>query len=687
MFQRKGLSHWLKTCGLLLALSACGGGGGGGGSTGSGAVDTGAVLTGVAATGAAFTGAIVTVYDSTGKVVGNSAAVAADGSYSVTLRTDAKAPFVLMAVRPPNAAGATESLTSVVPDAATLYVNITPMTDLIAARLSLNGDPAALYQQLQAGTATVTSATVAARVLEVQTLLQPVFTALGITATDPLSGKFSVDGTGYDRLLDTTKVRITPNGASSNIEVSLAVKPTNDTDQPTVVQFASNKTGELPSLPAVDPKALVPSGTSAQITSLLSRMTACFAVPYASRVSNATGTQTTGTATNVIAPACKAIFVGGDPATYKHNGNVVALNSSNSGPFTGLFRASATGMVFDQGTFEFYTKDNSVVLGYRSRDTAGNEVFDSLVAKVDTDNVLKFYGNQYKYNGGVSASHQERKFVTLNQSAYSYYSSGYNLMVDQLNGQFSKVEVVTPKGNTITLVAATGLDFLKINGPNGATKFLRLRSEFIDTKKTADPRISLTTDAGNLAFANPTFSNEELAALPAQSVWTFRYFLAGNTTAVPDGIQTYKTRARALTISELRNRPFAAPTDAALAELSKTADLNGNVPLETNFGAQPSWTVPTGALPPTQVTIFGRAPAVGSTPSFNFDDSTFVGSTLRTAIVRCTPASSADTHCNGGTNGGFTANAVGTGISLNSRDVAGRDYSGYSAGYKLTVVP
>ncbi len=668
---------WVVAGSLAVALTACGGGG-------SGGVAGGSILDGIAATGAPFTDAIVTVYDASGALVGTSAPVAADGSYSVTLRADAKTPFVVVAIRT-GADGALTSLVSVVTDAATRFVNITPITSLIAARLSPTGDPASLAQQMASGAARVTSDTVASRVQEIQALLQPILTALGVTATDPLVGRFTANGTGYDRLLDSVSVNIIPAGTSSNINVAVRARPANDTDQPPTVQFASNA-ATLPTLPVVTEVNLVPSGTSVQIAGLLTRMTTCFAVPYASRVNNATSTATTGVAADVIAPACRTIFVGGDPSTYKSNGFVVQRTAQNTGAFAGLFRAGATGAVFDQGNFEFRRANNDIVLGYRTRDTAGNETFDSLVAKLDTDGVLKLVGNQYNYNGRIEPFHQERKFITLNQSQWGYYSSGYTMQIDQANSQFAKAEVVTPRGSTITLVADVALDFLKIQNTSG-TNALRLRAEFIDAANTLDPRAKLTNEATSLAFANPRLSNDELSALPAQAVWTYRYFLTGNGTTTPDAIQSYSTRTRALTIPEFRNRTLAALSAATIADLQAQANQSGTVPLPTNQPAQPTWVVPNGALPPTFLQLFGRATTPNTTSTFGFNDNVTAGSTVRTAGIPCKAVSQLDTHCNGGTNGGFTANSFMNSIQLFSRDPAGRGFSVHSAMYQLTVVP
>ena len=377
-------------------------------------------LTGTAATGAAFVDAVVTVIDSTGAVVGTSSPVGADGKYTVTLKDGAKPPFVLVASRT-TADGEVQSLVSVVESATATTANVTPITNLIASRLSPSGDPTKLAAELAAGTTQITPATVAATVAEVKTILATLLDATGTSGTDPLTGSFTVDGTGYDRLLDSISINIVPASAtSSNIEIAVKQQLPDGT-QPATVSFASTSTSVAP-LPPVSATTLVVEGTSVKISNFLNALTACYALPVAERVNGLT-------ANDVIAPACRTVFSGGDPAIFKSNGRVV----SSTGAFSSLFRAGATGAVFSQGTYEFTRANGDLVIGYKSRGTDGSETFDTFVVRNDTaDGKLKLIGNQYNYPGGVNAYQQYRQFGALGQSAYSYRSTGYTLPVDDV---------------------------------------------------------------------------------------------------------------------------------------------------------------------------------------------------------------------------------------------------------------
>jgi hypothetical protein len=178
-----------------------------------------------------------------------------------------------------------------------------------------------------------------------------------------------------------------------------------------------------------------------------------------------------------------------------------------------------------------------------------------------------------------------------------------------------------------------------------------------------------------------------MAAIPAQSVWTYRYFLAGNTGGAPDAVQTYKTRARALTIGELGQRKLSALTDGVVAQLQASASpTSGAVPLPTDGplllgdpAAGGGWTVADGAMPATSVAIYGSLRGSG------FNDVANFGSTARTASVMCAPATSADVHCSTTTSGAFASGATFNGLHLWARDAAGREYANFYATYKLVL--
>lgn len=664
--------RWLAA-GCVVLVAACGGGGGGSGSgAGQGGpttnpaptVGTETTLQGTAATGAPLGGATVTVIDKREVRVAN-ATVAADGSYTVTLPAGVVPPFVLTASRDD------ETLVSV-GTAASGTVNITPITNLLASRLSASGNPTKLASELAAGSATVDDATVASKLAEIVDVIQPVRDAIGDTI-DPLKGSFKADGTGADRLLDSLLISIAPRvDAPANVQIQ--VKQPADPATANAVSFTSPGPAPTRRLAPVAASALPEPGTAQRIADLLDRITACYALPVGSRTaSNGTG------ADAVSAVQCRGLFLNDDPATYLSNGSRVG----SGGSFSGIFRADAMGVKFHRGAFVRKRVNGDVVLRYAFTDAAGNTSFDTLVARQAMDAagrpVLKLVGNQYAYPGGVIPYHQFRQFFTLNQSASSYYSSGYSLRVANVvdsGGRpvFDRVEVTSPTGAVMILKPSAGgslLNLVRTDGSISGTPVVRLGRAYADASNGGDPADRDTS----LFFSTQRYTDAEIEQFREQAVWTFRYYLA-SAPATLAATQTYVTLARALSIAELRTRNLATLTPASLTSLQALANpTTGNfAPLPPNGPLTVSWQVPSGALPVTLLELIGRHQ--GGT----FNDTATVTGSSRSGSIPCVAQTSADAHCAGS---GFASSAVGTGLSLFAREHTGREFANFYAAYGL----
>jgi len=677
--------YLLAPIALATLLVACGGG--------SSVTSTPVTLSGVAATGAAFIGGVITVTDSTGAVVGTSSSIAADGTFSVTISTSAKAPFVIVAART-SADGVVESLISIVPSATSTTINVTPVTSLIAARLSPSGDPTKLAAEVGSGAVTVTPTSVAATVAEVQAILAPILSATNSTGTDPLTGTFTVNGTGYDRLLDSIRITITPaTTTSSNIEVGIK-QTTADSAAPVAIQFTSQtQLASVPAIPTISSANIVPSGTSALIAQHLAQLTTCYALPTASRVGvPVVSGVATGVATDVIAAACQNAFFANTPSRYLSNGNTIGT----SGSFGSLFKDTATGTVFSQGTYEFSRGNGDIVMGYKAKDAAGNETFDTFVVRLDSDFKLKEIGNQYAYSGGVNPYEQLRDFV--NQTVSGYYSTGYNISIP-LNAAYDKVVVTTPNGNQAVLInGSDGMVFPKLNAnrqavdannattsnyalmaPSG-TNYIRVRSEYADTVATSGAPHPAARDSG-LFFVSTDALDTDIAAFGNQSKWKLDYYNGSTLLAS----QTYRTRTRAMTIGELRTQKLANLSSTTLASIAALYVSNLNkttLPPASNFSA--SWLVPANALPPTQIKLFGKGhvvPATSPQSSTGFNDVSKVGSTALSTTIPCADGAG-ETHCaNPGP--GYASFAVMNGFHLLAKDTMGRELVHYYATYLL----
>jgi hypothetical protein len=709
-FKFKQLALGLACAGLL-GLYGCGGGsspgeegGGGGGGGGGGDIVTPTILSGIAATGAAFTDATVTVTDSTGATVGTSAAIGAEGTYSITLTVGAVAPFVLTAERPV-ADGASESLVSVVSSVTgtSATANITPITNLIAARLSATGDPSKLGAELRDKKANLSASAVSGKLDEVQTILAPILAATGTSGTNPFTGSFKVNGAGYDRLLDSIKISVTPASATaSNIEISIKQQQADDA-QPESIQFSSaDQATDVPVLPSIDKNKLVVDGTADRITSFLAQLTSCYALPLATRVDSAISNGLAiGNAANVVATACKTAFYGDSPSNFKSNGNSVGRDGNGNGAFGSMFKEGATGVMFSQGSYEFTRENGDIVAGYKSKDSAGNETYDTFVLRKDTDGKLKLRGNQYQYGGSVSAYQQIRTFV--NDVPSSYFSTGYTLNAPLASG-VAYVKITTPKGNTLTMIPGSdGMVFPKLNTlrqpvqsngtvastistmvPSG-TGFVRIRSEYADTNSTASHPAARDT---GLFFTSEDATEAEISGYGNQSLWVFKYYDSGNNVLATQG---YKTRARANTIAEMRTRAWAKLDASGLSYLTTNfvastvtpPSNNSYTKLPASGLAVPTWEVPSGALQPTEVRLYGKAGpnADGGGTKAQFNDGQSVGSTKRAVTISCANGSG-EKHCvSGGT--GYTTYAIMTGLHLWARDTSGREYVNFYAAYNL----
>ena len=628
----------------LLALAGCGGGGG---DDAPPPVST-SKLNGVAATGAPFAGAALAVVDPAGVTV-CATTTDAQGNFACELPAGTQAPLILTASRGDqafygiSATGAGRA-------------NVTPLTTIIASRLSPDGNPANLAGAIRTKPGTANAAAVAQQEAQLLTMLQPLLGAVGDTVS-PLTGTFVADGSGHDRVLDSLSVSVRPDGAAANIEIIVKTVPSGGVVAPVSIKFRSNDATPV-SLPAtVTAAALAPAGLSQAVNAFMTRLTSCYALPLSQRVTAASdAAPVTGNAANVLAPACRSLFVGDDPATYLSSGSRVGRDASNNGSFSGLFRPGATGAVFDQGAYEFYRANGDIVISYHTRAADGSEDNQTLAVR-DVGGVIKAIGNQNAYNASVTAFVQERDYI--NQPAYTWRGTGYDVFISNRvnasgNPLFAKVVVTLPNQTTLDYVPTAGLSYLvarrAADGFVSTTSVVRLGAGFRDA-----------TTAGNPAtlepqlFSLPTqLTDAEIAALGDQSVWRLEFFHAD--TSQPNVVQTYRTVSRPFTVLEAAARSFAELTPTMRSEFIATtaaterllfgpvSAANPNVVNVAASGNQDAWTVPLGATAPTTVTVFGRQ-IVGGVQGALFNDSVSVGSTARKARVICLPQTASDTHC------------------------------------------
>lgn len=600
-------------------------------------------ISGTAATGAPFpVGSKVEIIDKTGAIVGDTIILNPEGSYNIVVPASAQPPLIIKAT----ADGAT-SMYSVSPTLVTGTVNVTPITNLIAARLSPTGSPANLAAEVLAGIATVTQASTTAKVQEILTALSPVTTALA-DATNPLTGAFTANGTGHDQLLDAVKIKITPTltGAvqGSNIDVTVVTQQAAGASPIVIPTFSATAAVVPPlSVATIPVSTLVVTGTATKVRDLVAQLQTCYALPVTDRIA------LNGTiASDIIAPACRSAFFNNDPTTYKSNGFVV----SSASQYSGIFKATSTGALFDLGSYEFTRTNGDIVFSYRSRSADGlNSNYNSAVARLDGTQ-LKLIGNQWIYDAAIKPTAITRTLP--NDPTYSWQATGYNIFVANKvvggNAVFSKVNVTSPSGSVFTLKPTAGLSYMVLESSPGVlsvSNIVLLNGNSLGSQTMTQISAKETAQFwSNLAY----WTDTQISSISQRGVWKYDFYLAANATATPDTTEYRSTFERAPTVAELKGMTFAKFTDSFVSNLaSQSANAPGGfitmtVPVTT---IAMSWEVPLGALAPIQGFISGRAPYISALNLGNrFDDTVNFGSNSRTAAVACATQSLADLHCN-----------------------------------------
>lgn len=698
---------------LLCSLMACSPGGGGNNDA------LPLNVSGVAATGAPLANATVQIYDKNGTAVLSSpATVAPDGSYAATIPATARGPFVF------EVDTGSDKLYSVMYDKnGSSTVNVTPISNLIAAKLSPTGSPFTLASEIASSSAAVTAASIGSASTDVMTALQPLTTALNVSPSiNPITTSFAANGSGFDRVLDSLDIKVEPKGTSSKIEVTMKQSVNEDADLPKV-SFAHNETPAA--LPAVDASRLVEAGLTPKIKTLLDKLTACYADPLSSRITSG-GTA----AADIQSQNCKDAFIGNSPAAYKSNGMTIAKTQH----FGGIFTADSTANVTFSDPKFFYTVGTTVpngptagdvVFGYRWKDEYGNFQIEKNVGRLDSDGKFKLIGNQYRYDGGVGAYSQRRNY--LNQPASTFYSVGYsfNMSCYQLNqyqsagNKIVKVKVTSPGNRTITLipnlsgglcnyayfVIATPQDkngnatVDAMGDPSNAsgTGFVRLQSSYETgaTTATNHPRKLDRLLAFFGGYNGTDLTNSEIEALPQFGTWKFEYYKSTAANSPVVATQYYKTTARALTVDGFK-QVVKLPE---LTTAKKTELISGTTCIANSLYCYYTQTTGPVVANWTKTSDPGLVPAiymaraygvkdisVSSASWVGYEDSIKFGSSRNSASILCGQGeSSVLSYCSGASSAAanFKSTASIDAIDLVSRAPDGTDVSHFHTLKKL----
>lgn len=574
-----------------LALSACGGGSSS--SSGGSAPPSAQTVSGVAATGAAMQGATVTLVDAAGKSV-DCPADATTGAFHCTV-TGMTAPFALSAFG--NVADSQATLIAVSATGGTQTINITPITNAIAATL-IGDNPTKLMGNTGLLQTKVTTQAVAGTEQAYAAALADLLAATGNTGVDLISGPLTAGGPGLDKLLDQLKINVLPDGG---VQISSVAGASSDTPAqlqlaPGVAPQASDK-ASLPAVATINGVAVSNLPSASDLAGLQTALNQCFAGSTgASRVAG-----------NV--PACAGIFVddvasgalnAGVPSTYLNNGmsaeqefgsspggtpGIVADNAMNNASFSlpEVIRVTASDTMWVKLA---WTRTDGI------RDGMQQHVQLAVQAgsRASGDTGWRVVGNQRAVLSKVNANAQRWDWLNpANQS------TGTNAFVDSMNLQVGVVDA-----------AGVAVDFAIVNGPGlrngvflqpsaGTCDTLNIRAQIASGQTPAqlaaltksnqcrnnyrlagvaqDPAnegaFTWPGDAprNNTAWAKPQLSATELADIKPFSAYTVDIYQNGNT-AAPAKHYTVRLRTPSPAPEQLRQYQWQQPAQASRDRLS-----------------------------------------------------------------------------------------------------------------------
>lgn len=538
-------------------------------------------------------GATVTLVDAAGKSV-DCPADATTGAFHCTV-TGMTAPFALSAFG--NVADSQATLIAVSATGGTQTINITPITNAIAATL-IGDNPTKLMGNTGLLQTKVTTQAVAGTEQAYAAALADLLAATGNTGVDLISGPLTAGGPGLDKLLDQLKINVLPDGG---VQISSVAGASSDTPAqlqlaPGVAPQASDK-ASLPAVATINGVAVSNLPSASDLAGLQTALNQCFAGSTgASRVAG-----------NV--PACAGIFVddvasgalnAGVPSTYLNNGmsaeqefgsspggtpGIVADNAMNNASFSlpEVIRVTASDTMWVKLA---WTRTDGI------RDGMQQHVQLAVQAgsRASGDTGWRVVGNQRAVLSKVNANAQRWDWLNpANQS------TGTNAFVDSMNLQVGVVDA-----------AGVAVDFAIVNGPGlrngvflqpsaGTCDTLNIRAQIASGQTPAqlaaltksnqcrnnyrlagvaqDPAnegaFTWPGDAprNNTAWAKPQLSATELADIKPFSAYTVDIYQNGNT-AAPAKHYTVRLRTPSPAPEQLRQYQWQQPAQASRDRLS-----------------------------------------------------------------------------------------------------------------------
>lgn len=635
-------------------LVACGGGGGAGGAASSFSIG------GTAATGAPITAGTVKIYDATGQVVA-SGVTDEQGLYSLSVPMTATAPFVV------EVSLAGQRLYSIANGKTDTRANVNQLTNALTSMLSSKGNPELLASELSSGVTTISAQNISNKKELLDTAISPIKSAvlsLGQEVVDFHSGAFSANGSGLDKVLDTTNIFTTSiggSGASSAVNVQIAFNIASDLESTRELPGLLFNSGETiqqvesrGNAVQINSALLPPTEIGSMYQDFLARMRTCYAVPKAQRVSGYT----------ILAQECKDIFVDRNPASYLDGGFELGPNRF-AGMFTleqpAIFIQTLSPVLIHNITGSGSSLNGKAIISFRGEDIDGNYLNSKVVVQVYTLNgrkVLGAVGDQNPAEFYVNAEAVATNFPLKNSEAFDYLSSGYAAFIPSSvpnRASVIKAVLTTPNGSTITMgkwgnrsqlfvcvsgqnpdigVDCTGLpsfvqgfryvDAQKHNNGESPVSLLRVRSTLVYSRTQDSSNTGCTafkTAYNNQSILCPRTDNEIESQTPG-GLWTAEYTftdnsnlvlkarhpvraLSGRELAGGTGPNTKAARLTSETISALKNLSQLAVTDGR-AYSTWTSSPENPIWAPADGGFNFAWTVDAGQEAPRKVKAIGR---------------------------------------------------------------------------------
>jgi len=539
---------------LVVLLAACGGGGGGSASVGGATSNT---LSGVAAVGAPMASAAIKLTCADGTVKTTTAD--SNGAYSFTATDIAscQAPYVLSATG--QVGDTQDTLVSVLPTtiSGSQNLNITPVTHAIAATLASNGDPLKLVDSIATEKSGITSISVFQRATALQGALSGLLTSAGLPANfDLLSGSFTANSSGFDKVLDNLKVDVKAGGVEiSNVGASV-----------------QDDMGSLTTAPAADfSSSGIRIDRTTNFASALSTIPAqiqdtSIADIFQTQLNNCFGSASSARGTvSSLGATCSVLQFASD---YLNDGRNAASE----------FNYRLQGQLYDNAKFgkpeiiRFLSASPTdtralVSLSLTRTDGITEQIVTVVENSTTTGGVLKLRGNQRPYYLDISGVVQKRSLLAarLNspQARSTFYATGLNIYLDY------------NVGNAHTLIK-----YVKITGPllpvggiylrksvAGCTSYFSIFTHPTNAASTCSAVYQLSSreasasdtdnwaskfgNAGSPNFAPAKISDADILAVQSNAAYKVEVFLEDNTTA------TYYQR--------LRSRPYTMGSSATLS--------------------------------------------------------------------------------------------------------------------------